>query len=502
MNTASRPKDIDKLIGDVERFGVIGSPSSTAELALDILGSAVTRKLVGELAIFGFPQDETSHYALGQITEVQLRNIWHEDPTMRSLIRQRGRVDAISERQDTHLAKMVISAVFKKGSKVGYEPSILGTVPSTGTAIHQVNDDVLEEILRPYREQIFYLGHVYGSKPKLPLWFKHFGQGPDGAGRRRQRASGGVLGSLLIAASLALLIAGVSAAQEAGRRGDTQRVGRLIRISAPITFQTERRIKRIVDGLLADTKFRPGAGDQWPVLIFEIEPGQTNFGIALDLARYISSPKLSGITKVAFLPESISGHAVLVAIACDEIAMHPDATIGEAGISEQVIRPGTRSGYVETARETHSVPVDLVLGMLDPEVEVLAVETDVSREFVLGSRLEELKEEKTIGETRVLVPAGEAGVFTGRAGRELGFVRYLAKDRIAVAKALGLPREAVEDDPSDGGNWRPIRVDIKGPISARMVEQARSSIDGQVRERDVNFVCLWIDSPGGSPDGS
>lgn len=104
------------------------------------------------------------------------------DPTMRSLIRQRGRVDAVSERQDTHLGQMVISAVFRKGGPGGYEPSILGTVPSTGTTIHLVNDKVLEEILRPFREQIFYLGHVYGSKPKLPLWFKHFDRGPDGAG--------------------------------------------------------------------------------------------------------------------------------------------------------------------------------------------------------------------------------------------------------------------------------------------------------------------------------
>jgi len=101
---------------------------------------------------------------------------------MRSLIRQRGRVDAVSERQDTHLGQMVISAVFRKGGPGGYEPSILGTVPSTGTTIHLVNDKVLEEILRPFREQIFYLGHVYGSKPKLPLWFKHFDRGPDGAG--------------------------------------------------------------------------------------------------------------------------------------------------------------------------------------------------------------------------------------------------------------------------------------------------------------------------------
>ena len=173
---------LKKIVDQTERLGVVGSPSSTAQLALDILGTAVTRKLVGELALFRYLQDASAHYALGQITEIQLRNIWHEDPTMRSLIRQRGRVDAVSERQDTHLGQMTISAVFREGGPAGYEPSILGTVPSTGTPIHLVTDPVLDELLRPYREQIFHLGHVYGSNPKLPLWFKHFDKGPDGAG--------------------------------------------------------------------------------------------------------------------------------------------------------------------------------------------------------------------------------------------------------------------------------------------------------------------------------
>src|SRR5215831_5783851 len=174
--------DLDKLIDTTERLGVIGSPSSTSQLALDIWGAAAARKLVGELALFRFSQDSAPHYALGQITEVQLRNVWHEDPTMRSLIRQRGRVDAVSERQDTHLGQMVISAVFRRGGPRGYEPSILGTVPSTGTPIHLVDDPVLVELLYPYRDQIFFLGHVYGSRPKLPLWFKHFDRGRDGAG--------------------------------------------------------------------------------------------------------------------------------------------------------------------------------------------------------------------------------------------------------------------------------------------------------------------------------
>src|SRR5215831_2600555 len=142
--------DLDKLIDTTERLGVIGSPSSTSQLALDIWGAAAARKLVGELALFRFSQDSAPHFALGQITEVQLRNVWHEDPTMRSLIRQRGRVDAVSERQDTHLGQMVVSAVFKQNGK-SYEPSILGTVPCTGTSVAMVSDEILDEILHPYR---------------------------------------------------------------------------------------------------------------------------------------------------------------------------------------------------------------------------------------------------------------------------------------------------------------------------------------------------------------
>lgn len=167
-----------------ERIGAIGSPSSTSELSLDILGTAVTKKLVGELALFRFSQDGRPHYALGQITEIQLRNIWLEDPTMRSLARQRGQVNPVSGQQDTHLGEMTVSAVF---SDVGnrFEPSILGTVPATGTFIHLTTDQILDSLLERYRDEIFYLGHVYGSTPRLPLWFKHFGDstfGPGGAG--------------------------------------------------------------------------------------------------------------------------------------------------------------------------------------------------------------------------------------------------------------------------------------------------------------------------------
>ncbi len=173
--------NIEQLISISERIGTIGSPSSTSELSLDILGTAVNKKLLGELALFRFSQDGKPHYSLGQITEVQLRNIWLEDPTMRSLARQRGQVNPVSGQQDTHLGDMTVSAVFSDDGN-RFEPSILGTVPATGTSIHLATDQILDRLLERYRDEIFYLGHVYGSTPKLPLWFKHFGTGPHGAG--------------------------------------------------------------------------------------------------------------------------------------------------------------------------------------------------------------------------------------------------------------------------------------------------------------------------------
>lgn len=181
MSTSNGHTDASAILAHAERIGVLGSPSATGEIQLDILGTAAGKKLVGELALFQYKQDGADHYALGQITEVRLRNVWHEDSTMRSLVRQHGRVDPVSERQDTHQGNMMVSAVFQRSSDA-YSPSSMGTVPPTGTPITVAKDDILDELLQPYRDQLFYLGNVYGSEPRLPMWFKHFGSGAGGAG--------------------------------------------------------------------------------------------------------------------------------------------------------------------------------------------------------------------------------------------------------------------------------------------------------------------------------
>ena len=68
-----------------------------------------------------------------------------------------------------------------------------------------------------------------------------------------------------------------------------------------------------------------------PVLILELLPQQrdgdfgagTDFTRALKLAKYLTSTELNTVKTVAYIPRTIKGHGVLVALACDEIAMHP-----------------------------------------------------------------------------------------------------------------------------------------------------------------------------------
>jgi len=281
-----------------------------------------------------------------------------------------------------------------------------------------------------------------------------------------------------------------------------EQIGRFIHIGLPITgttFEgTRRMVRRAIDKATRD-KVRL-------VLVFEFDapPGQkdggrgSDFGAAHDLANFLSSDELNGVRTVAYLPSPIEGHAVLPAIACQEIIMAKDATIGAAGIDEKTLTPTLRSAYAEIAGRRRTVPVVVALGMLDPALEVLQVETEVDQEYVTPEGLEKLKKEHTTKEPVVVKRAGEQAVFSGAEARRWGLARYLAADRRDVAKALELPPTTIEDDPSLDREWKAVRVDLKGPIFADSVDKAQHIIEEQIRQEGVNFICLWIDSPGGS----
>jgi len=293
----------------------------------------------------------------------------------------------------------------------------------------------------------------------------------------------------------------------AGREeGPVPRVGRAIRLGLPITGQSLAQVRRFVRRSIEQATQEKAR--LVLILQFEVAPQQadfgrsTEFGDAYNLADFLSSEELNAVTTVAYLPKTLQGHAVLVALACDEIIMAPEAEIGPAGADDGRTDPVKLAAYRQIANRPRTVPAEIAQKMLDPQRKVLEVETESSRRFIAPDELEQLRKGHTIQSVRELAPAGRPGVFSAAEARRLGFVNYLARDRRDVARALELPPEAVEEDPSLGEGWRAVRVDLKGPIRRDLVDQAQRLIGEKVRTGGVNFVCLWIDSPGGSPEDS
>lgn len=316
-----------------------------------------------------------------------------------------------------------------------------------------------------------------------------------GAVRRLVGLSFCVLGAVLLAADEPPPPAAKPALSTAGR---------LIKVHLPITNEQDQYVKQATQRALASMP-KVAAGER-PVLVFEFvaaanQSGRgSDFGRSLELAHYLASRELSGVKTVAYIPRSVQGHAVLAAMACEEIIMAPEAEMGEAGVdepAEQEISPTKRAGYREIADERRTIPVEVALAMLDRNVELLKVETEISPEFVLASQLEELKKKRAIQSQTVLKRPGELAQFTGREARELGFVKYLAVDRTALAKALSLAPSSLDDDPSLAGEWHAVRIEVKGPITAALASRVQRLIDDQVAA-GANFICLFIDSPGGS----
>ncbi len=167
-------------------IGSVGSPSNTSEIIIDILQTSEARKVLGQLVYLVVPQDDKQLAVIGQISQVETKNRWHEDLTFRGIIKRRGRLPHLSERADVRTATISVQACFAvtPGSPSPDEvtESILGISPSTGLTVYRVRDEVLDALLQRYADQIIYLGHVYGTQVRMPFWLKHFGDGAGGAG--------------------------------------------------------------------------------------------------------------------------------------------------------------------------------------------------------------------------------------------------------------------------------------------------------------------------------
>jgi len=297
-----------------------------------------------------------------------------------------------------------------------------------------------------------------------------------------------------------MAVVAMLAACPAGPRATAGEVAN-VSVRLPITgtrdTQVEGAILRQLDRL------RRGNERGTLVLSFDTaaggDSGGSDFGRALELARFLGDARLDGVKTVAFLPEGVAGHAVLVALACEDIVMAPDAVLGPANAEDPVVDDAMRAAYAQVAARRRTVPPAVALALLDPAATLVRVATDAGDQLVPATAVAELRRQAAVLDVEPIEPLPLA--LAGRRARELGVVRLLAKSPADLARALGVDERALVVDPSLEGGWKGAQVVLAGPITAERVARVQQHIDRAVAG-GANFLCLRIDSAGGAAEQS
>lgn len=235
-----------------------------------------------------------------------------------------------------------------------------------------------------------------------------------------------------------------------------------------------------------------------PILVFEFlpgdqQPGSSPFGASSDLAEFLVRDLRGAKKTVAYVPEALSGYAVLDVLACDEIVLGPDANLGPITPADGNVTEARREAVRELAKNKGR-EADLLVGMLDPEADLREVQTvDRQNHFVLAENLAEFRKTHQVVEDHPAWEGGQRGVLTPDRARR-GLARLIAENRAEVARVYEIP--STKDDPTLGGPVNPLVIQVKGRIGTIEESYLLRRINQAVAEK-VNLLIFEMNSPGG-----
>jgi len=169
---------------------------------------------------------------------------------------------------------------------------------------------------------------------------------------------------------LAMILCFPVTATTRAQDGPAKPIGQFLTVHSPIDDSVTSRIRNVALDLAGKSE-----RDNRPaILVLEITPGASPFHHVQGLATLLSSVRLAEVRTVAWVPETVTGNKVVVALACDEIVLHPDAELGDISLGEPLEDPQRQfvQSLVEKRRNA-KVNWALARGMLDREAEVIKV---------------------------------------------------------------------------------------------------------------------------------
>jgi membrane-bound serine protease (ClpP class) len=139
----------------------------------------------------------------------------------------------------------------------------------------------------------------------------------------------------------------------------------------------------------------------------------------------------------------------------------------------------------------------IALGMLDNDAEVFRVTTGDGVRYETNETLMNLRAQGIVKKEETIFREGEQHVLAGNEMRQYGFATHLADDKAGLAAALNVSPTALRAPLVPDEGWRPIRVEIDGPVNHQKVNWILRVVKDHSKLKDFNLLCININSAGG-----
>ncbi len=277
----------------------------------------------------------------------------------------------------------------------------------------------------------------------------------------------------------------------------------VIRVNLPITGSADQQVKRQVAALIDQADDEAGVT---PVLIFEFKmlpnqsPAGSEFGRSYELAEYLISPELNRFRTVAYMHGPLEGHAILPAMACQEIIAASGASLGGTKGHEIELNDVERNAYQHVAERRQTIPAAVALAALESRGGLTKVRTADGIRYTTAAEAAQLKQDGKVLELDTLVGPGELAHFTAKELRKQSFISAVADTRSDLAELLKVS-DVIEGNAAHA-NWNALRLDISGPINERVATRVQRGITDHLKTGDAHLILLVMDSAGGRTSGS
>ena len=282
---------------------------------------------------------------------------------------------------------------------------------------------------------------------------------------------------------------------------DQRTLGRFLTLETPITDDVISWVRKSAQSLQSQA----AQEGKRPCLVLEIPPGVSQFHHVYGLADLLTTQPVSNIKTIAWVPETVTGPNALIALACDEICLHPDAQLGDLGRGKPL--PDDQQVIVKSVvAKRHNAKVNEALAnaLMNPQATLvqLSVEVrpgEVEKRLVSDDEAKNLRETGvTIRDSRTIKDRGAVGLFSGAQARHDDIlIMQLAYSRKELAEQYGLGTESLRETPRQTADTgRPTLIEVQGVIEHELTAFLKRQINRAV-ESGTKTIIFEITSPGG-----